>query len=80
MVGKNFLNRNIIRETVRGTMRKIWRISKQVAFTEVGKNMFIITFTTEADKYSVVSGKPWLFDRKLFALKDLDGQSQIAKT
>lgn len=79
LVGKIFSDRRINRETMESTMGKIWRISKQAAFTEVEKNMFMVTFATETDKYKVMSGKPWLFDSNLFALKDLDGQCQITK-
>lgn len=39
-----------------------------------------IKFATETDNYRVMSGKLWLFDGNLFALKDLDRQSQLAKT
>lgn len=45
----------------------------------MGKNLFIITFTIETGKYKVVSGKSWLFDGYLFALKDLDGDCHITK-
>lgn len=79
LVGKNFPKINISREAVKSTMGKIWRISKPTTFTEIGTNMFIITFATKTDKYKVTRGKPWLFDGNLFALKDLDGQNQITK-
>lgn len=60
-------------------MGKIWRLNKPVSFTEVGKNIFIVTFATHVDKQWVMDGKPWLFDNNLFALQALDGYNQIAK-
>lgn len=80
LVRKIFSDRSMSWEIVRGTMGRIWRINKQAAFTKVGKNTSIITFATKTNKYRVMSGKLWLFDGSLFALKDLDGQHQIAKT
>lgn len=84
LVGKIFSDRYITREIVKVTMWKIRRINKQVAFTKVERNTFMITFATETDKYRVVSGKLWsgklwLFNESLFAIKDLDGLSQIEK-
>lgn len=60
-------------------MGKIWRISKPAVFAEVWTNMFIITFAIETNKCKVMQGKLWLSDGNLFALKDLDRQSQLAK-
>lgn len=60
-------------------MEKIWRLSKYVVFKEVEKNLFIITFTTEAEKQRVLAGKHWLFDNFLFALQPLDGRKKIKK-
>lgn len=61
-------------------MGKIWKISKLAIFTEVGKNIFIITSATEADKQSEMDGRPWLFDYNLLALKILNGFSQPMTT
>lgn len=52
---------------------RIWRISKPVTFKAVGKNIFTITFATEADKQKVFKGRPWSFDNHLLVLKQLDG-------
>lgn len=60
-------------------MGKIWRISKPAVFAEVRTNMFIITLAIETNKFKVMQGKLWLSDGNLFALKDLDRQSQLAK-
>lgn len=60
-------------------MEKIWRHSKKVSFTEAGRNTFIVTFGTKANKNRVMAGKPWLFDSYLFALKELKECNQIGQ-
>lgn len=42
--------------------------------------MFVIAFAIEIDKYRIMSGKSWFFNRYIFALKDIDGLNQIAKS
>lgn len=42
--------------------------------------MFIVTFATKTNKQRVVNGEPWLFNTYLFALQDMDGTYQLAKT
>lgn len=60
-------------------MEKIWRVSKLAAFTDVGKNTFIVTFAIKTDKQRVVHGKPWLFYGHLFSLQNLDGAAQLTE-
>lgn len=63
LVGKIFSERSISRDTIQTTtMGKIWKLTRSASFKEVEKNLFIITFATEAEKQMVFSGKPWLFD------------------
>lgn len=58
LVGKICSDRSINRKSIQHTMRKIWRLSKVASFKEVKRNLFIITFSTEAEKQKVVYGKP----------------------
>lgn len=80
MIGKILMDRSISREIVRRTMRKIWRLSKKASFTKAKKNTFIVSFRTKVDKDRVITCKPRLFDSYSFALKEVKGCSQIAKT
>lgn len=45
-MGKVHADRIIGKEALKKTLRKIWRLRKPVAFTKVGKNVFIIIFST----------------------------------
>ncbi|XP_042983175.1 uncharacterized protein LOC122312593 [Carya illinoinensis] len=76
LVGKVFSDRMVSKEVLASTMAKVWWISKRADFHECGSNTFIVTFATIADKLKVLSGKPWLFDNNLFALKLFDGFNQ----
>lgn len=60
-------------------MGKIWRLHKAASFKEAKKNLFIITFSTEAENQRVMVGRPWLFDNNLFILKSVDGRIQLTK-
>lgn len=66
------MDRNISKEVVESTMKKIWRISKPAKFLEVVSNIFTVTFANLADKDRVWSGRPSLFDYHLFVLKPFD--------
>lgn len=79
LMGKNYADKNIRTEAIRVPMGKIWRLSKPDSLKEVGRNTFIVTSATDADKQRVVEGKLWLFDNNLFVPKNLDGYSQITK-
>lgn len=46
---------------------------KMAIFTKVERNVFIVTFNTDADKQRVMGGWQWLFDKNLFVLKYLEG-------
>lgn len=74
LVGRICTDRSIRRDTIQTTMRRIWRLHKVVSFKEDGKNLFIVTFSTEAKKQRVMARRPWLFDNYLFVLQSLDGR------
>lgn len=50
LMGKIFTDRQISKATIGELMGKIWRISKPAIFSEVGSNIFIVTFATKIDK------------------------------
>lgn len=52
LVGKIHMDRKIGKETIRGNMGNIWRLSKLAVFKVAEQNIFIITFTSVGDKLS----------------------------
>ncbi|XP_042972758.1 uncharacterized protein LOC122304562 [Carya illinoinensis] len=69
----------VLKRGDRSLIGKIWserQIGKAVVestITEMGQNIFIITFATHADKHRVENERPWLFDGNLFVMKEFDG-------
>lgn len=68
-MGKVYMDRTIGREVIAATIAKVWRVSRQARFQEIGSNIFSITFATQAEKMRVIEGRPWLFDNHLFILQ-----------
>lgn len=57
-MGKIITKRKIENETIRGTMGKIWHLSKLAIFKDAGNNVLIIMFSIVTDKLRVLNGKP----------------------
>jgi hypothetical protein len=43
-----------------------------VAFKEIHDNLWLIEFSNESDKNIVKDGRPWLFDRSVLVLKEVE--------
>lgn len=76
---KVWLDRLIGKEIMSSTKANVWRVSWPAKFQEVGNNIFIITFSTHANKVKVLEGHPWLFDNHLFMLQMFDAFAQPSK-
>lgn len=50
LVRKIHMDRKIKKKTIKGTMGKIWQISKPANFKKAVNNIFIITFASIANK------------------------------
>ena len=79
LIGKVCVDRAISKIVITSTMARVWRLSKSATFMEVGPNLFIIAFSTHADKQKTEEGQPWLFDNSLFIFHEFDGESQPNK-
>lgn len=49
-------------------MEKVWRVSIQMEFNEIGGNCYVITFANQSDRDRVLDGCPWLYDNYLCVL------------
>lgn len=54
-------------------------MNKLAIFLDVGQNVFVITFATQADKSRVTEGS-WLFNKHLFVINQFDGFIQLSMT
>ncbi|CAI9780684.1 unnamed protein product [Fraxinus pennsylvanica] len=79
LIGKIWAERQINKAVVQSTMGKIWRISKPAEFTEMGRNIFMITFANHADLKRVEEGRPWLFDGSIFVMNAFEGYTPLSE-
>lgn len=69
VVGKIFSKRSVNRETLRSNLSKILRARGSTEIEMVGHNLFVISFTLEADKRVALEDGPWHFFQELMVLK-----------
>lgn len=55
----------------KSTIVDAWRLKRPVEVQELGKNLFLFTFTTKRDMENVFSAGPWNFDRNVVVLKKI---------
>lgn len=58
------------------TIVDAWRLKKLVEVQELGKNLFLFTFSSKRDLENVFNSGPWNFDRHLVVLKRITGIEQ----
>ena len=79
LVGKVLLNREEKKESFKAALLPVWKTMKDVKIEELGENIFIFQFGSEADKRKVFTGGPWHFDKALIVLTELAGIGEITK-
>lgn len=75
LVGCIIAEKSINREVFRSLMSTLWRVKDGIQFKEIQENLWVIEFAEMKDKKMVLAGRPWLFDRHLVALEELDGST-----
>ena len=73
MVGKLLTNRPFNIDVMLGTLRVVWKISKDAEVTVIDFNLFLFKFYSMKDKHRVLEGSPWPFNKNLIAFKDYNG-------
>ena len=73
LVAKLLTKRSFNKEAMIGTMRIVWRLSKDPEVTVMDENLFLFKFATLKDKQRIIDGSPWSFEKKLLVLKKYDG-------
>jgi len=71
LVGRIMSERRIQKEAFRTLMARLWKRAVNVLFKELHENIWLIEFSTEADKRRVMEGRPWLFDKSVLVLKEV---------
>ncbi|KAL9420044.1 hypothetical protein AB3S75_037757 [Citrus x aurantiifolia] len=79
LVGKVMVNREVKSVGLKAALQHVWRTIREVQIEEMGDNVFIFIFGTEADKRNILAGGPWHFYRTLIALVEPSGIGEITK-
>jgi hypothetical protein len=72
LLGKLMSDRRIQKEAFKALMSKLWKTLESVNFKEIHDNLWLLEFANMADKRRVKEGRPWLFDRSILVLKEVD--------
>ena len=60
-------------------MSQVWRTVREVRIEELGDNIFMFKFATEADKKRILTGGPWHFDRVIMVLIEPTSLGEVTK-
>lgn len=75
LVGKLLNSKPFNKDSLKYTMKRIWRTREAVTITEwKGGERFLFSFKTEQDRKMVLRGSPWSFDKALLFLSPTNGQ------
>jgi hypothetical protein len=72
LVGRLLTERRVQKDAFRISMAKLWRTIGSVIFKELDDNLWLFEFASDRDKSRVEEGRPWLFDRSVLVLRDVD--------
>ncbi|XP_042979953.1 uncharacterized protein LOC122310122 [Carya illinoinensis] len=77
LVGKVLSEKGVNNEPFRITMSQIWRLNGWVKFKYLNEQVFLIEFQSEQDLRKVLGGRPWVFDRNLLTLQEVNENESI---
>jgi hypothetical protein len=72
LLGRLMSDRRIQKEAFKTLMSRLWKTAEAVTFKEIQDNLWLLEFPNREDKGRVLEGRPWLFDRSLLVLKEID--------
>jgi hypothetical protein len=72
LLGRLMSDRRIQKEAFKTLMSRLWKTVETVTFKEIQDNLWLLEFSNREDKGRVLEGRPWLFDRSLLVLKEID--------
>ena len=79
LMGNVLHNREVNLEGLRSAMSQVWRTVREVRIEELGDNIFMFKFATEANKKRILTGGPWHFNRALMVLIEPTGLGEVTK-
>jgi hypothetical protein len=79
LIGRIMSERRVQKEAFRAFMAWLWKTTGKVAFKELEDNFWLIEFSSKTDKKRVQEGCPWLFDRNILILKEVEESTPPAQ-
>lgn len=79
IVGKLVADRLISKETIKTSLKRLWKVAGAIIFKVLGENLFLIEFELARDKGRVLEGRPWVFEGNLFLVEDFNGRTSPTK-
>jgi hypothetical protein len=79
LVGRIMSERRVQKEAFKAFMARLWKTTGKVAFKELEDNFWLLEFSSEAEKKRVQEGCPWLFDRNILILKEVEDNTPPAQ-
>ncbi|XVF44388.1 hypothetical protein PTKIN_Ptkin02bG0115800 [Pterospermum kingtungense] len=72
-------NQPFNKEAMMGTMKIIWKLSREVTITAIRDNLFLFKFHNRKGKEKVIEGVPWSFNKYIFLFHDFKGELRPLK-
>jgi hypothetical protein len=75
LIGRIMSDRRVQKEAFKAFMARLWKTTGKVVFKELEDNLWLLwllEFSSEADKKRVQEGCPWLFDRNILVLREVE--------
>jgi hypothetical protein len=79
LIGRIMSNRRVQKEAFKAFMARLWKTTGKVVFKELEDNIWLLEFSSEADKKRVLEGCPWLFDRNILVLREVEESTPPAQ-
>ncbi|XVF64737.1 hypothetical protein PTKIN_Ptkin09bG0191200 [Pterospermum kingtungense] len=73
LVGKLLTTRPFNKDTMIGTMKVIWKLTRGVEIMALEDNLFLFKFLCGKDRDRILEGAPWSFDRHMLMFHDFVG-------
>ncbi|GAV85132.1 DUF4283 domain-containing protein/zf-CCHC_4 domain-containing protein, partial [Cephalotus follicularis] len=74
LIGSLWIAKKFNKETLKNTMKTLWRAKYCVRIRDDGNNMFLFMFNNEEDRMKVLKCCPWLFDKHIILLEKIEGE------
>ncbi|XP_062145994.1 uncharacterized protein LOC133853965 [Alnus glutinosa] len=77
LIGRLLSERRVQKEAFQIMMSRLWQTLASVTFKEIHDNLWLLEFANESDRRRIKEGKPWLFDRSVLVLKEVDDSTSL---